>query len=154
MATAEMCNALIVPIVVVDQIYSFERPELIKAIQKPKELKMNEEQFRPSAGELFDRIMQMTNNVGATDEHRAVNYLAMRYPQIYTHVAEMFADNFSLTGLEVSPSRLSATRKLVNVIFSYTNRNTDVVEKFRVRVDVTEKYLYLDKKLSPYYDRG
>ena len=154
MATAEMCNALIVPIVVVDQIYSFDRPELIKAIEKPKALKMKEEEFRPSAGELFDRIMQMTNNVGATDEHRAVNYLAMRYPQIYTHAAEMFADDYSLTGLEVNPSRLSATRKLVNVIFSYTNRKTDVVDKFRVRVDATEKYLYLDKKLSPFYDRG
>jgi hypothetical protein len=115
---------------------------------------MNEEEFRPSAGELFDRILQMTDNVGATDEHRAVNYLSMRYPQIYTHTADMFAGNFSLTGLEVKPSRLSANRKLVNVIFSYTNRNTDVVEKYYVRVDVTEKYLYLDKKLSPFYDRG
>lgn len=53
------------------------------------------------------------------------------------------------TGAFIS-SRLSGTR---NVIFSYTNRNTDVVEKFFCRLDVTEKFSFLVTKLSPYYDR-
>jgi hypothetical protein len=44
-------------------------------------------------------------------------------------------------------------RKLADVIFTFTNRNTDVVEKYFVRVDVTEKYPFLEKKWSPYYDR-
>ena len=35
--------------------------------------------------------MQMTDNAGATDEHRALNYLAMRYPAIYAKAAEQFA---------------------------------------------------------------
>jgi hypothetical protein len=35
---------------------------------------------------------------------------------------------------------LSATRKIVEVIFSYTNRNTDFTEKFFVRMDVTEEF--------------
>ena len=153
MAPTEMCNGLIVPIVVVDHVYSFDKPELIKAIKRPKELKMADEQFRPAAGELFERIQQMGDNVGGTDEHRAVNYLAVRYPQIYTHTADMFAREFSLSALDVRPSRLSGNRKLVNVVFSYTNRNTDVVEQYYVRVDVTEKYPYLDKKLSPFYER-
>ncbi len=42
---------------------------------------------------------------------------------------------------------------MVDVILSYTNRNTDVVEKFFVRVDVTEQFPFLVTKLSPYYDR-
>ena len=41
----------------------------------------------------------------------------------------------------------------MDVIFSYTNRNTDVTEKFSVRVDVTGEFPYLVRKLSPYYDR-
>jgi hypothetical protein len=155
MSPAEMCNGLIVPIVVVDRVYSFDKPQLMTAIKKPAELKMTDEQFRPSAEELFERIQQIADNVGGTDEHRAVNYLAVRYQQIYTHAAEMHGRNFSLTGIDVIPSRLAhaGTRKLVDVIFSYTNRSTDVVEKYYVRVDVTEKYPYLDKKLSPFYDR-
>ena len=36
----------------------------------------------------------------------------------------------SLTGVEARPSPLSGTRKIVDVIFSYTNRNTDFAEKF------------------------
>jgi len=155
MAPPEMCNGLTLPIVLVDVVYSFERPQLMMAIKKPAELKMTEAQFRPSAEELFERIQQMADNVGATDEHRAVNYLAVRYPQIYTHTANMFGRDFSLTAVDVMPSRLASAgnRKLVNVIFSYTNRSTDVVEKYYIRVDVTEKYPYLDKRLSPFYDR-
>ena len=56
------------------------------------------------------------------------------------HAAEAFARNASLTGVDVSPSPLSGTRNMVDVIFSYTNRNTDVAEKYFVRVDVTEEF--------------
>jgi hypothetical protein len=153
MAPPEMCNGLIAPIVLVDRIYSFDKPELIDALKKPAGSQMTDEEFRQSADALFDRSLQMAENVGATDEHRAVNYLAVRYPQIYTQTADMFARDFSLTRLEVSPSNLAGTRKLVNVIFTYTNRKTDVEEKYRVRVDVTEKYPFLEKRLSPYFDR-
>jgi hypothetical protein len=55
--------------------------------------------------------------------------------------------------VEVRPSRLSGTRKIVDVILSFTNRNTDFAEKFFVRVDVTEEFPFLVTKLSPYYDR-
>ena len=94
----------------------------------------------------------MTDNAGAGDEHRALNYLAMRYPGIYAKTAEEFARDFSLTGVDVLPSPLSGTRKMVDVIISYTNRNTDFTEKFFVRVDGTEEFPFLVTKLSPYYD--
>jgi hypothetical protein len=42
---------------------------------------------------------------------------------------------------------------VLNVIFSYTNRNIDVVDQCFVRVDVTEEFSFLVAKLSPYYDR-
>ena len=51
------------------------------------------------------------------------------------------------------PSPLSGTRKIVDVILSYTNRNTDFTEKFSVRFDMTEEFPFLVTKLSPYYDR-
>ena len=150
-APPEMCNGLMVPIIAFDQIYSFDRNALIKAIPKPE--KATAAQFAPAAEELFNRIMQLTDNAGATDEHRALNYLAMRYPGIYARAAEEFARDFSLTAVEVHPSPLSGTRNVVDVIFSYTNRNTDFTEKFFVRVDVTEEFPFLVTKLSPYYDR-
>lgn len=150
-ASPEMCNGLMVPIVVFDQIYSFDRDALIKAIPRPE--KTTAKDFAPAAEELFDRILLMTDNAGATDEHRALNYLVVRYQAIYANAAEAFGRNASLTGVDVAPSPLSGTRKVVDVIFSYTNRNTDVVEKFFCRVDVTEEFPFLVTKLSPYYDR-
>ena len=150
-APPEMCNGLMVPLVAFDQIYSFDRDALVKAIPRPE--KTTAAQFGPAAEELFNRIMQVTDNAGATDEHRALNYLAMRYPAIYARAAEQFGQASSLTGVEVRPSPLSSTRNIVDVIFSYTNRNTDFTEKFFVRCDMTGEFPFLVTRLSPYYDR-
>ncbi len=150
-APPQMCNGLMVPIVVFDQIYSFDRDALIKAIPRPP--KTSAEDFAPAAAELFDRVMQIADNAGATDEHRALNYLAVRYQAIYTKAAEFFALNCSLTEVRIQGSPLSGVRKMLDVVFSYTNRNTDVVDKCFVRVDVTDEFPFLVTKLSPYYDR-
>jgi hypothetical protein len=148
-APPEMCNGLIVPIVVFDQMCSLDRDALIKAIPKPANT--SDEQFGPAAEELFNRIMQLTD--GATDEHRALNYLAMRYPAIYSKAAEQFGSDRSLSGVGVRPSPLSSTRNIVDVILSFTNRNTDFTEKFFVRCDLTEEFPFMVTKMSPYYDR-
>jgi hypothetical protein len=150
-APPQMCNGLMVPIVIFDQIYSFDRETLIKAIPRPE--KTSAKEFAPAAEELFDRILQMTDNAGATDDNRALNYLAMRYQAIYAKAAEYFAQNCSLTSVDVNPSPLSSTRNIVEVVFAYTNRNTDVVDKCFVRVDVTDEFPFLATKLSPYYDK-
>jgi hypothetical protein len=150
-APPEMCNGLMVPIVIFDQIYSFDRAALIGAIPRPEKIPVRE--FKAAADELFDRVMQLTDNGGATGDHRALNYLAMRYPAIYTTVAGAYARNASLTGVEVQPSALSGTREVAEVIFTFTNRNTDVDEKFFVRVDVTEEFPFLVTKMAPYFDR-
>jgi hypothetical protein len=151
LATAEMCNGLVVPIVLFDQIYSFDIDSLTKAIPRPE--KADAKKFSAVAEELFNRMVQIADNVGATDEHRALNYLSVRYDSIYADAAEMHERDFSLSAVEVRLSRLSGTRKVVDVIFAYRNRNTDFIEKHFVRVDVTEEFPYLVNKLSPYYER-
>jgi PatG C-terminal len=98
------------------------------------------------------RIMQMADNAGAMDEYRALNYLAVRYPAIYATTAEAHEQNCSLTSVTVRPSRLTGTRRIVDVIFAYTHRQTSVTEKYFIRVDVTEEFPFLVIRLSPYYD--
>jgi hypothetical protein len=150
LAPPEMCNGLLVPIIGFDQIYSFDRDALIAAAEKTEQ--KPPEKFKESAEEVFDRIMQLTDNAGTTDEHRALNYLTVRYPAIYMRVAEAHARNLSLTAVDVRPSSLSGVRKIVDVIFSFTHRTHDVVEKQFVRVDITEEFPFLVTKMSPYYD--
>jgi hypothetical protein len=149
-ANPEICNGLLVPIVIFDQIYAFDRDTLLKAIPKPKDA---DQKFTKAAAEMFDRIAAQMDNAGATDCDRALNYLAVRYDRIYSLAAEQFANNASFTGIDCLPSRLSGTRKIVDVVFSFTDRSTDVVSKYFTRVDITECFPFLVTKMSPYYDR-
>jgi hypothetical protein len=55
--------------------------------------------------------------------------------------------------LEVRPSRLSSVQRIVDVVFSFTNRDTRVTEKYFVRVDVSEEFPFLVTKMSPFYER-
>jgi len=153
-APPEMCNGLAVPIVVFDQIYSFDRDALVGSIPRPAAVpQKNDAQFRTNAGQLFDHLTQLADNAGATDEHRALNYLTVRYPQIYAMITEMHERNVSFTGVQVAQSSLTGMRSIVDVIFNFRDRTTDVAEKHYVRVDVTELHPFLVSKLSPYYER-
>ena len=146
-----LCGGISLPIALVTNIYSFDVDFLIKNIPKPAN--QEEKKFRETSKEVFYRVIQLADNFGSTDEHRALNYLAVRYSAIYAHSAQMFLDGNSLSAVEVVTSRLSLTRKIVDVIFTYIDRKTDVITKFFVRVDVTEEFPFLVTKLSPYYDR-
>jgi hypothetical protein len=137
--------------VVYEQIYSFDIDSLLQSIPRPEGA--DAEQFEAAAEELLWRMLQIADNAGATDEHRALNYLAVRYPAVYARTAEAYSENAALTQVEVRPSRLSGVRKIVNVIFSYNHRQTDVTEQYFARVDVTEAFPFLVTKLMPYYER-
>jgi hypothetical protein len=147
----ELCNGLMVPTVVYDQLYSFDVDALLEAIPRPDDA--DEKQFAAVAEELLWRMLQMADNAGATDEHRALNYLAVRYPALYATAAEQYIADATLTRVEVRPSRLSGVRNIVDVIFSFTHRRTEVTEQVFVRVDVTEAFPFLVTKLMPYYER-
>jgi hypothetical protein len=151
LAPPQMCNGLQAPIVGFEQIYSFDVDTLVKAIPRPHGIA--EEHFSAAAEEVFYRIMQIADNAGAVDEHRALNYLAVRYPAVYATAAEAHGRNAAIASVEVRPSPLTGMRKVVEVIFAFVNRATDVTEKFFVRVDVTEAFPFLLSKMAPFYDR-
>jgi hypothetical protein len=147
----ELCNGLMVPTVVFDQLYSFDVDALLASLPRPDDA--DAEQFSATAEELLWRMLQMADNAGATDEHRALNYLTVRYPALYAKTVEQYAGDSTLTRVEVRPSRLSGVRRIVDVIFSFTHRKTDATEQVFVRVDVTEEFPFLVTKLMAYYER-
>jgi PatG C-terminal len=149
-APAEMCNGLMIPIVRVDQIYSFDRDALMKAI--PKRKGVSEDQYRKTSDAVFNHIIKIADNAGATDEHRALNYLAVRYDEIYHRTQLMQDENYSFTAVEVRMSPLSGTRKIVDVIFSYENRANRATQKWFARVDVTEEFPFLVSPLQQYIE--
>lgn len=147
----ELCNGLMVPTVVFDQLYSFDVDALLASLPRPDDA--DADQFSATAEELLWRVLQLADNAGSNDEHRALNYLAVRYPALYAKTVEQYAANSTLSRVEVRPSRLSGVRRIVDVIFSFTNRRTDATEQVFVRVDVTEEFPFLVTKLMAYYDR-
>jgi len=150
-APPEVCNGLMIPIVGFEQLYSFDVNSLIESLERPDDVE--EDRWETVSEELFYRIIQIADNAGATDEHRALNYLAVRDPLIYERAAKCFGENYRLSGVEARPSRLSGTRRIVDVVFSFTHRETGVADKYFVRVDVSGEFPFLVTVLSPYYER-
>lgn len=151
LAPPSLCNGLEVPIVFCDRVYSFEVEELVQAIPRPRGFE--EESFQATGRDLFLRVGQIADNAGHDDEHRALNYLVLRYPAIYAKAMEMYGADRSLRAIEVRPSRLGGSRKVLAVIFVFEDRKTGVTEKHFARVDVTEQWPFLVSPLSPFFDR-
>jgi PatG C-terminal len=150
-APPTMCNGLLVPILIFDQIYAFDRKSLLDSIPKPPHA--DAATFSKAAAEALDRMLEQSDSPGTSPGDIAKTYLAMRYPRIYEVVAEQFGKNASLTSINVLPSPLGGHRRVVEVVFAFTDRATDVVSKYFVRVDVTECFPFLVSKMAPYYDR-
>jgi hypothetical protein len=154
-AQPEMCNGLTLPVVVFEQLYSFKRRELVDAIPMPDDVEQGDhDAFRSSASETFDQILRGTDNAGATDEHRAINYLAVRYPRLYAKTAQMHQRNYAFTGIDAERAPLSGARSLIDVVVSFRSRSSDELEQHAVRVDVTEEYPFLaGGGMSRYFGR-
>jgi hypothetical protein len=150
LSSPAVCNGLIVPILLAEQIYSFDRDSLLDSLPLPENV--SREKFDASAREILEQLLLLSDNIGASDEHRALNYLSLRYSAVYHLIAGAHMRDLSLSGVTVRPSKLSQTRLIMDVVLAFTNRQTDVVEKFIVRVDVTELFPFLATKLSPYFD--
>jgi PatG C-terminal len=150
-APPTLCNGLGLRVVRLEHVSLFDAPSVARTMSKPANL--DEEEFRSLAEDTTRQVVQIAGNEGASDEHRALNYLAVRYPTAYSKVAEARASGFSLSAIEVRRSRLGATRMILSIILSFVGDETGVVEKYFVKVDVTEQFPFLVTPLAPYYDR-
>jgi hypothetical protein len=81
LASPELCNGLMVPIVRFDHIYSFDRDAFMKAVPTPKDTPAK--RFDRPCRKSSTGSRELTDNAGATDEHRALNFLLVRYARIY-----------------------------------------------------------------------
>src|SRR5439155_9440758 len=127
--------------------------ELLGRVPRPTSIpEALDKEFRSAVGDVFDRIMTAVDNSGCTDEHRALNYLALRDPGIYASTAAALTRSSSLTAIETKRSHLSGLNKIIDVVLTYTDRLTDFEEKVAISVDVTGEWPFLVRKLSPFVD--
>jgi hypothetical protein len=150
-APPDLCNGLSLPIVIFDQLYSFDESALIESIPTPEGTDI--QVFRRSSAELLNRVKQIADNRGDLDTHRALNYLVVRYPAIYSRVVDAFNNDYSLTRVDALASPLSGARKIVEVVLCFAKRSSEFSEKYSVRVDVTDEFPFLFSKLTFYLER-
>lgn len=94
------------------------------------------EQFQTIVREVFHRLTRRSDNRGIADEHRALNYLALRYPPLYHAVTQAYGDGKMLVGIHARHSH-SGDRRLVSVGLAFRHRRTDITERYQCVVDVT-----------------
>ena len=152
-ALPEMCNGLQLPTVICNQIYDFSENEFIKAIQDTAKV---EEDIARST---FEQMLSLTDNAGQTDEDRAINYIILRYMGLYTMASDMLDPNkpppgvYYLRSVTAQASRVQGTRRIIDVIFHYEERDTGELVNWFCRVDVTGQFPFLVTKLSRFYPR-
>jgi hypothetical protein len=99
---------------------------------------------------LFLRLTRGAGNHGLADEHRARNYLALRYPAIDHAVRQAEAEGKVLAGVDARHSH-STDRHVVAVRLTVRNPRTDITEHYQCLVDVTESFPFLITGLQPVY---
>jgi len=101
--------------------------------------------------DLFDRLTRRSDNRGISDEHRALNYVALRYPRFYSAILAGRREGKALASVEALPAA-STDRRMVAVRATLRNRRTDIIERYRCLVDVTEVFPFLVTSLELTYD--
>lgn len=160
---AEPYQGIVCPVLGVDQLVTFRKETLVdwcktpsspgtKVSSKRKAAQSKLEAPGPDPSKLFRMLVQSADNLGDRDEWRALNYLAVRYKRIYEIYAAM-ADDYDLDSVKVGTSRLSRGKHIVDPIFAFRNKQTGVVQKFFVRVDVGHLFPMIVSHVAEYFDR-
>jgi hypothetical protein len=145
------CAATGLPVVSVDHMLTFTVDEFIDALVADIDDKSKDDNRR-AANDLFVRLTRRSGNWGLSDEDRARNYAALRYSQLYHLVFAAQRENKSFLGVEVRLSASPAGRQLVAIWLVFRERRTDVVERYRCLVDVTDRFPFLAASLAAVYD--
>ena len=154
LAPPEMCNGLQLPLVAVNQSFISNLRAFVEAIAQQAGVSAE------LAQSVLEAILGLTDNTGATDEYRAINYLAVKYPQIYVTTSQMldpgqapggYQGAYYLVGVSAQLANVQGTRRIVNVIFKYIQQQTSEVAYWFSTVDVSGLYPFLVSKFAPYY---
>lgn len=153
LAGPDACNGLLLPIAVCNEIYHFTTLAFVEAVAKATHVD-------PAiVRSTFEEFLSFTDNAGNSDEDRALNYVLLRYPAVYALATTApgaapppLGASF-LRGVAARPARVQGTRRIVDVIFHYEERETGERVDWFTRVDVTGQFPFLVSKLSRFYPR-
>ncbi len=142
------------PMVTASLIFYFDVKDFVENVPLPSPLPSQVDKYRTEVQTLFDKMIQTAANPGDIDEHRAINFVTFRYPQIYTlawsllNPAQGSPKVFS--SLESQSSNMGGDRKLIELIFNYSDQTSGVITQYYLTVDVSGQYPFLVSEIKPY----
>jgi PatG C-terminal len=141
----ELCHGIKAPVLTVDQVYRYKKSNILQHFKAKK--------GGPNPDELYKELFQSADNFGHTDEWRALNFLAVRYPPLCRWCYNMVQKKYDLKAFPVLTSRLAAwgTKRIVDAIFTFDKRGD--TRKYFVRVDVTHLFPMVVAPIAKYVDR-
>jgi Subtilase family/PatG C-terminal len=165
--SVETCPGVSAPVLGVNQLFRFSLDAMQNhIIEKNGELSTLGASEQNALKDIFYILAQSSDNFGDTHEGRALNYLAVRYAPVYEEyllkcrLLPSAADGvdrvYYLAGVRATPSqltRVSVGKHIVDVIISYQNQKTSVIQKYFVRVDVSYLFPIIVNHYAPYIDR-
>ena len=96
----------------------------------------------------FNRLTMRADNRGVRDEHRALNFLALRYPPLYELVLKQHGSGAALQGIDARAT-FSGNRRVVRVGLAFRKDSTGSTVRFRCLVDVAEVFPFLVAGFRP-----
>ncbi len=147
-APPSMCNGLLLPIVLCNQLYYFS---FEKHISNLAELNIPND-----IASLVLKSMEIKGNNGDEDKERALNFLAFRAPEVFYKAVQMLdpstkpGGSYFLKGVTTQQSITLGIRKVVDVIFTFQRNDTQERSYWSCGVDVTGLFPFLSTPLKLY----
>jgi hypothetical protein len=145
------CAASGLPPVWQTQLLSFAMEEFVRSLPAPAGVDSSDSVYGQIIRRLFAQLTQRTNNRGLSDEHRALNYLALRYPPVYHLTWSAAQEGKALIGVDTRPAH-TTTRRVVAVRVAFRHASTHVHERYHCHVDITDEFPFLVSPLTLTYD--
>jgi hypothetical protein len=144
------CARLRLLVVDVEQLLSFTMDEFLAELPPP-EGEENRDAFRETARRLFAHLTQRAGNTGVSDEHRALNYLALRYPAVYHLTFTAQREGKALIGVDAGVTSMGE-RRMARLRLAFRDARSHVVERYLCEVDVTDVLPFVARSLTPTFD--
>jgi hypothetical protein len=143
----ELRHGIKAPVLTVDRVCQFKKSDILQ------NFKSSAKKGVPRPEELYRELFQSADNFGHTDEWRALNFLAVRYPPLCQWCSDMVHEGYDLKAFPVLTSRLAdwGTKRVVDAIFTFAK--AEDLRKYFVRVDVTHLFPMLVSPIAKYVDR-
>jgi hypothetical protein len=150
LSSPETCGGLTLPIVKLDQIYTFNIQDFKNYVYSRNPGDYDTDTWEAIVDETVEHILLINDNTGEDDLHRAINYVLMRIPYIYERAAIERTQGNRIHRIYSVRKLTNLNRIIIDVIFHFIG-NSNV--KYAYAVDVTGKFPFgVGDGLRPYMD--